>query len=85
MCRAAPAGADALVDHDNDMMTADVYGYDATPDDADETTDDLSGQTLAFGVDVTAPTIEFGDDYDDDNRHNECPPDLLVRGRGRRK
>ena len=78
MCRPAPAGADALVDHDNDMMTADVYGYDATPDDADEMTDNLSGQTLAFGVDVTAPTIEFGDDYDDDNRHNDVPQTFLF-------
>ena len=78
MCRGAPAGADALVDHDSDMMTPDVYGYDATPDDADEMTDDLSGQTLAFGVDVTAPTIEFGDDYDDDNRHNDVPQTFLF-------
>ena len=73
MCRAAPAGGDALVDHDMDMMTPDVYGHDETPDNDGDAVADVSGQTLEFGVDVTAPTIEFGDDYDDDNRHNEIP------------
>ena len=34
---------------------------------------DASGQTLKFGVDTTDPTIEFADDYDDNNRHNEIP------------
>ena len=72
-CRAAPAGADALVDHDNDMMTPDVYGYDETPDNVGDMVEDVSGQTLEFGVDTTVPTIEFADDYDDDNRHNEIP------------
>ena len=72
-CRAAPAGGDALVNHDNDAMTPDVYGYDETPDVNTDMVTDLSGQTLKFGVDTTAPTIEFGDDYDDDNRHNEIP------------
>ena len=57
-CRAAPAGADML------LTVEEVYGF---------TTDDLSGQTLKFGVDTTDPTIEFADDYDDDNRHNEIP------------
>ena len=70
-CRAAPAGADALVDHDMDMMTPDVYGYDETPDNEMDAVADLSGQTLEFGVDTTAPTIEFADDYDDDNRHDD--------------
>ena len=79
-CRAPPAGADALVNHDvssgpdaDGMTTANVWGHDTTPDnDADDVTD-LSGQTLAFGVDVTAPTVVFGDDYDDDNRHADVP------------
>ena len=63
-CRAAPAGGDALVDHDNDMMTAEVYGYDLTPEVDTDPVEDVSGQTLEFGVDTTDPTIEFGDDYD---------------------
>ena len=67
-CRAAPVGADELVDHDMDIMTLDVYGYDSNADGNDQTitADDvnLSGQTLKFGVDMTDPTIEFGDDYD---------------------
>ena len=70
MCRAAPAGADALVDHDMDDMTPDVYGYDETPDvDADMVTD-LSGQTLKFGVDTTVPAI---DDIDGDMRYTAAP------------
>ena len=77
-CRAAPAGGDALVNHDvtddaDGMTTPNVYGYDATPDDDQDDVDDLSGQTLKFGVDTTVPTVEFADDYDDDNRHNEIP------------
>ena len=65
-CRGAPAGADALVDHDNDMATPDVYGYDSNADNnemmvtADDV--DLSGQTLQFGVDTTDPVIELADD-----------------------
>ena len=49
-CRAAPDGADFLVT----VEMEEVYGADV---------DDLSGQTLEFRVDVTAPTIAFGDDY----------------------
>ncbi len=67
-CRVAPAGADALVDHDGDIMTDDVYGYDSDADGNDQVVTledvDLSGQTLEFGVDMTVPTIAFGDDYD---------------------
>ena len=70
-CRVAPAGGDALVDHDNDMMTADVYGYDETPDDDTDAVDDLSGQTLEFGVDTTDPTIEFDDGPEDEGRYND--------------
>ena len=69
-CRTAPAGADALVDHDNDAMTPDVYGYDATPDDDTDVVDDVSGQTLGFGVDTTDPTIEFDDGPEDGGRYN---------------
>ena len=66
-CRGAPAGADALVDHDNDMGTTDeVYGYDSNADGNDQMVTpedvDLSGQTLAFGVDMTDPVIELDDD-----------------------
>ena len=39
---------------------------------------DASGQTLEFGVDVTAPTIEFANDYDDDNRHNDVPGEFVF-------
>ena len=72
-CRVAPAGADALVDHDMDEMTPEVWGYDENPGVPMDDGDDLSGQTLEFGVDTTDPMIEFGDDYDDDNRHNAIP------------
>ena len=68
-CRAAPAGADTLVDHDMDEMTPDVYGYDATPD-INDAVDDLSGQTLEFGVDTTVPAI---DDIDGDMRYTAAP------------
>ena len=65
-CRGAPAGADALVDHDMEMMTPDVYGYDSNADGDDQTITeddvDLSGQTLKFGVDMTDPVIELDDD-----------------------
>ena len=57
-CRAAPPAADALYDHDSDPMTADAYGQ------AIDGAASLSEQTLKFGVDVTAPTIAFGDEYD---------------------
>ena len=62
MCRPAPAGADALVNHDRTTdamgdMTADVYGYDATPNVDTDDVQDVSGQTLEFGVDTTDPTI----------------------------
>ena len=72
-CRTAPAGADALVDHDMDMLTPDVYGHDETPDNDMDAVADVSGQTLEFGVDTTAPTVVFGDDYDDANRHDDIP------------
>ena len=68
-CRAAPAGGDALVNHDMDEMTPDVYGYDATPD-IDDAVDDLSEQTLGFGVDTTVPAI---DDIDGDMRYTAAP------------
>ena len=69
-CRDAPAGADALVDHDNDAMTPDVYGYDETPDVDTDPVEDVSGQTLEFGVDTTVPAI---DDIDGDMRYAEAP------------
>ena len=69
MCRAAPVGADALVDHDMMPMTAGVYGYDATPGVEDMVTD-LSGQTLEFGVDTTDPTIEFDDGPEEGGRYS---------------
>ena len=73
-CRAPPAGADALVDEDGDAMTAGVWGQgvDGATEDRTMVTD-ASGQTLKFGVDTTDPTIEFANDYDDNNRHNEIP------------
>ena len=55
-CRAAPAGADVLVDG--------VWGQGV-----DGAVTDTSRQTLKFGVDTTAPTVEFANDYDNDNRH----------------
>ena len=65
-CRDAPAAADALVDHDADAMTPDVYGYDSNEDGDDMTVTeddvDLSGQTLKFGVDMTDPVIALDDD-----------------------
>ena len=54
-CRAAPAGADTL------LTVEEVYGF---------ATDDLSGQTLKFGVDTTVPAI---DDIDGDMRYTEAP------------
>ena len=73
-CRAAPAGADALVDDDNDMATPDVYGYDETPDVVTDMVTDLSGQTLEFGVDTTDPTIEFDDGPEEGGRYNNAAP-----------
>ena len=69
-CREAPAGADALVDHDNDDMTPDVYGYDETPEVDTDPVEDVSGQTLEFGVDTTVPAI---DDIDGDMRYTAAP------------
>ena len=68
-CRTAPEGADAL------DMTTERWGQ---IDDQMMLTDDVSGQTLKFGVDTTDPTIEFADDYDDDNRHNEIDGNGLA-------
>ncbi len=48
-CRGAPAGADTLIAVEMEM----VYGA---------AMDDLSGQHLAFGVDMTDPVIELDDD-----------------------
>ena len=63
ICRAAPVGADALVDEDNDPATAGVWGQGMDGSMVMEAS--ASGQTLKFGVDVTAPTIMLGaDDYD---------------------
>ena len=69
-CRDAPAGGDALVNHDNDAMTPDVYGYDETPDVDTDMVTDLSGQTLEFGVDTTVPAI---DDIDGEMRYTAAP------------
>ena len=62
-CRAAPAGADALVGVD--AMTA-VWGQG---EDGMAATD-TSGQTLEFGVDTTVPAI---DDIDGDMRYTAAP------------
>ena len=62
-CRDAPDDADVLV--------GEVWGH--SDDGGTSLTDDVSEQTLKFGVDTTAPTIEFGDDYDDLNRHVAVP------------
>ena len=70
-CRLAPAGGDALVNHDMDDMTPDVYGYDETPEDEMDAVADVSGQTLEFGVDTTDPTIEFDDGPEDEGRYND--------------
>ncbi len=62
-CRDAPDDADVLV--------GEVWGH--SDDGGTTLTDDVSEQTLKFGVDTTDPTIEFGDDYDDLNRHVAVP------------
>ena len=74
-CRAAPNGADVLLNHDQNATTDPDADGSATPnrwaydsnadgnDDAITPTDvSLAGQTIEFGVDTTAPTIELGDD-----------------------
>ena len=75
-CRAAPAGADVLLNHDmaattpdaDGMLTPDVWAYDSNADNDDTAIapEDVSvaDNTVQFGVDMTAPAIEFGDDYD---------------------
>ncbi len=78
-CRAAPAGADALFNHDSQtdpdgMTTAEVWGND-DDDQADNNTAedaDLSVQHLVFGVDDTAPVIELAVD-DGETRFDENP------------
>ena len=78
-CRAAPPGADVELKYVRDGATdsVTVYGYDdnGDNDDAAIAADDVSesDQTLEFGVDTTAPSLDFGDDYDDDNRHATVP------------
>ncbi|MDE0082099.1 MAG: hypothetical protein OXT72_05570 [Gammaproteobacteria bacterium] len=68
-CRAAPAAADRLIDHDNDPRTEMVYGQiDGT--DSDPV---VAGQHLEFGVDTTPPTIEFAEDYDEERRYATVP------------
>ena len=68
-CRAAPAGADRLIDHDNDPRTGMVYGQ------IDETGNEtiVAGRHLEFGVDTTPPTIEFAEDYDEERRYATAP------------
>ena len=68
-CRAAPAAADHLIDHDNDPRTGMVYGQ------VDEADSDpiVAGQHLEFGVDTTRPTIEFAEDYDEERRYATVP------------
>ena len=61
-CRPAPPGTDVLVDDDKDSATDEVWGYLADPETISSLS--LSTSTLAFGVDTTAPTIEFSDDHD---------------------
>ncbi len=63
-CREAPAGEDVMVTLidtvDNDTTVA--YGFDITPaDSTDAKSVSFSEQTLMFGVDTTAPTVEFAD------------------------
>ena len=57
-CRVAPVGADAL------FGEGDIWG---------QSTDDVSGETLQFGVDVTDPTIEFDGGPTEGGRYNGMP------------
>ena len=74
-CRAAPAAADTLINHDNDTGTEMVYGQiDVAQHDTI-----VAGQHLEFGVDNTPPTIGFGDDdEEEDNRHATLPLTLAF-------
>ena len=74
-CRAAPAAADSLIDHDNDAGTGMVYGQ------IDEARNDttVAGRHLEFGVDNTPPTIGFGDDEEEEDiRHAALPLTLAF-------
>ncbi len=73
-CRAAPAAADSLIDHDNDAGTGMVYGQ------IDEARNDttVAGQHLEFGVDNTPPTIGFGDEEEENIRHAALPLTLAF-------
>ena len=68
-CRAAPAAADSLIDHDGDPRTGMVYGQ------IDEAGNDtiVAGRHLEFGVDTTPPVIEFAEDYDEERRYAALP------------
>ena len=72
-CRAAPAAADTLINHDNDTGTEMVYGQiDVARNDTV-----VAGQHLEFGVDNTPPTIGFGEE-EEDNRHAALPLTLAF-------
>ena len=68
-CRAAPAAADHLIDHDKDPRTEMVYAQ------IDEADGDpiVAGQHLEFGVDTTPPAIEFAEDHDEERRYATVP------------
>ena len=68
-CRAAPQGADRLIDHDNDTGTEMVYGQI----DGAGNGSAVAGQHLRFGVDTTPPTIGFAEDYDEERRYAAAP------------
>ena len=68
-CRAAPAAADSLIDHDDDPRTDMVYGQ---IDEADSDTI-VAGRHLEFGVDTTPPAIRFAEDYGEMRGHAALP------------